>query len=100
MTSKQTAKLFETTESFGVELNEKQKKLVKSVQALLIHAITAEDEAEYFEAANTLIKKTIETIQAANYPKTSNQPHLAVQAVEYAIDFAQAIDGNDTEYDN
>ncbi len=100
MQTKNSSKLFASTDSFDVELTDKQKKIIKAVQAILVHTLTAEEESEFFEATNTLLKKTLEAVHDANYPKISGQPHLAVQAIEYSMDFAQEIEANDTEYDN
>ena len=102
MTAKASHSLFATTsnESFGVELDDKQKRLLKQMQAMLVQTLTAEDEKEYFEATAALMKKAVEIVHAANYAKVKANYSTAEQAVEFAMDFAHEEEINNPEYDN
>lgn len=71
------------------DLNNSQVRLLKHINTLLVHVLSAEDEAEYFEISAELIKQTATLIKTSNYLSGSaaQKNMIAQQAVEYAIDF-------------
>ena len=75
------------------EMTPLQVRLVKSINSLMAHVLTAEDESEYFEASANLMKKAAELIKHSDFASSNNGMHYAEQAVEFAVDFLnEAID--------
>lgn len=69
------------------ELTPTQVRLIKSVNSLLSHVLTAEDEAEYFEMSAELMKKTAELIKHSTFAEDHKNMSYGEQAVEFAMDF-------------
>jgi hypothetical protein len=69
------------------DLNATQIRLLKTINALLAHAITAEEEAEYFETSAELLKKCAEVIKHSNFADKNPSMAYGDQAVEFALDF-------------
>jgi hypothetical protein len=69
------------------ELTPTQIRLLKSVNSLLTHVLTAEDEAEYFDFSAELLRKTAELIKHAQFANQQTHMNYGEQAVEYAVDF-------------
>lgn len=69
------------------ELTPTQVRLIKSVNSLLAHVLTAEDEAEYFEVSAELMRKTAELIKQSHYACDHKEMSYGEQAVEFAVDF-------------
>jgi hypothetical protein len=69
------------------ELTPTQVRLLKSVNSLLAHVLSSDEESEYFEASAELMKKVAETIKHAEYAQRNKKMEYGTQAVEYAIDF-------------
>jgi hypothetical protein len=83
------------------ELNSTQIRLIKSVNALLIHVIAAEDEAEYFETSANLLKKAAELIRHSSYVHQNKDMSYGDQAVEFAVDFLnESLDQKFQNIDN
>ena len=82
------------------DLTPTQVRLLKSVNALLTGVLTAEDEAEYFEASAELMKKVAEVIKDASFPKSHTSIDYAEQAVEYSVDFLHENLNNKESIDN
>lgn len=77
------------------EMSAVQVRLVKSINSLMAHILTAEDEAEYFDASANFMKKAAEIIKQADFVKNNPGMQYAEQAVEFAVDFlAESIDEN------
>jgi len=68
-------------------LNPTQVRLIKSMNALILQILTAEDESEYFELSASLVSKTAEIITHSDFINSKEHSHLASQALEFAIDF-------------
>jgi hypothetical protein len=69
------------------ELSPTQVRLLKSINSLLIHVMTADEEAEYFESSAELIRKTAEAVKHASFSEKNKKMDYGTQAVEYAMDF-------------
>lgn len=69
------------------ELSPTQIRLIKSMTSLMVHALSAEDESEYFETSSQLLKKAAELIKHANFAENHKAMAYGEQAVEYSIDF-------------
>jgi len=69
------------------DLTPMQVRLLKHAHTLLVHVVTAEDEAEYFEASAQLLKQAVQLIKHSNFPET-NSDGIAYgeQAIEYAVE--------------
>ncbi len=77
------------------ELSPLQVRLVKSITSLMAHVLSAEDEAEYFEASSNLLKKTADVIKESNFAHQNKQMNYGDQAVEFAVDFLnEELNGN------
>lgn len=69
------------------ELTPTQVRLIKSVNALISHVLTAEDETEYFEISAELVRKTAEIIKHSSFAALNPSMPYGDQAVEFAVDF-------------
>ncbi len=77
------------------ELTPTQVRLVRSVNALLAHVLTADEEAEYFEMSAELMRKTAELIKHSSFADQNKGMSYGEQAVEFAVDFLnESLDGN------
>ncbi len=68
-------------------LNAAQMRLLKSMNALILQILTAEDESEYFELSASLLTKASEIITHSEFVNSKENSHLATQALEFAMDF-------------
>jgi hypothetical protein len=84
------------------DMSPAQVRVLKQVHALMIHTITAEDEAEYFEAAAQLFKQTAQLVRHANFADDKRIDGIAYgeQAVDYAVDFLKEMLSAQTNLDN
>lgn len=73
------------------DLNPTQIRLLKTVNSLLSHVLTAEDESEYFETSAELMKKVAEVIKHANFADKNKSIPYGDQAVEFSVDFINEI---------
>lgn len=70
-------------------LNHAQIRLLRSINSLLLHAFTTENEGEYFESSSELIKLCALSIQQANFNQQLSkkmQIPYATQALEFSLD--------------
>ena len=79
-----------------------QVRLVKSINSLVAHILTAEDESEYFDASAELIRKAAELIKQADFAHQHKDMNYGDQAVEFAVDFLNEVmnDNNVGNVDN
>lgn len=73
---------FDTT-----QLTAKQAKLIKTVNALMAHIVSADEEAELFEGSAELMIKMSELIHQSHFAQNHKELNYAQQALEYSIDF-------------
>ena len=69
------------------ELSANQVRLLKSINSLLTHVLTADEEGEFFEASAELMKQVATVINQSNFPTTHKGYDYGTQAVEYSVDF-------------
>ncbi len=77
-----------TIELDTAELNPQQVRLVKTINSLIAHIATTEDENDYFETCSALMKQVAAFVKQANFndfPPYDEIPY-AEQALEYSID--------------
>lgn len=69
------------------DLSPAQVRILKQVHTMLLQALTAEDEAEFFESSAQLFKNAAQLVKHANFPLTQRDgiPY-GEQAIEYALD--------------
>ncbi len=68
------------------ELSAKQVRLVKTINSLLSHVLSADEEGEYFEASAELLKQVATAVNQSNFATTHKGVDYGTQAVEYAVD--------------
>ncbi len=77
------------------ELTPTQVRLLKSINALITHVLSADEESEYFEMSAELMRKTAEVIKHSDFANKNKQMAYGDQAVEFALDFLNdSINGN------
>jgi len=87
------------------ELNAQQIRLVKSINHMLAHVLTTDDECDYFDGSSDLMKMVASAVKQANFTsywsENSNIPY-AQQALEFSVDaLAEQVGTDDiVEYDN
>lgn len=69
------------------DLNEVQIRLLKRINTMLLHTLTTEDEAQYFEATAEVFKLVATAVKDADFC-TEKVSHITygTQALEYALD--------------
>jgi hypothetical protein len=83
------------------ELSPTQVRLLKSINSLMTHVLSAEDESEYFETSAELFRKTAELIKQAEFAQKNKEISYGEQAVEFAVDFlSETIRSNGHNIDN
>jgi hypothetical protein len=68
------------------ELSDKQVRLIKTINSLLTHVLTADEEGEYFEASAALLKQVATAVNQSNFSTNHNNMDYGTQAVEFAVD--------------
>lgn len=69
------------------ELTPTQVRLLKNINALMTHVLSADEESEYFEMSAELMRKTAEIIKHADFANKNKDMAYGDQAVEFAVDF-------------
>lgn len=83
------------------ELTPTQVRLLKSINSLMTHVLSAEEESEYFETSAELLRKTADLIKHAQFAQMNKEISYGEQAVEFAVDFLnEAIRSNGQGIDN
>lgn len=81
------------------ELNSQQIRLIKSINSMLSHVMTTDDEGEYFDASSELMRMVASAVKQANFTtelvtQDTRIPY-ADQAIEFSIDnLAECLLGN------
>ena len=77
------------------ELSTTQIRLIKSMNALVAHILTSDDESEYFELSSQLFRKAAEVIKHSQFSESNTDISYGDQAVEFALDFlSETIENN------
>jgi hypothetical protein len=84
------------------ELGAREVRLLKTMSALMVNVLTAEDESEYFDSSAELFRKAAELIHSSHFAKSDKQMDYGTQALEYAVDYLNEISevSNKSEMDN
>lgn len=69
------------------DLSPTQVRLVKTINAMMAHVLTCEEESEYFEASGELLRKFGELVKASHFAVQNTEMDYGDQAVEFAVDF-------------
>jgi hypothetical protein len=69
------------------ELTPTQVRLLKSINALMTHVLSADEESEYFEMSAELMRKTAEVIKHSDFANKNKEMCYGDQAVEFSVDF-------------
>jgi hypothetical protein len=71
------------------ELNPQQIRLIKSINSMLTHVLTTDDECDYFDGSSELMRMVASAVKQANftadYTPNPDIPY-AEQALEFSID--------------
>ena len=87
------------------ELNQQQVRLIKSINSLLTHIMSTDDEDEYFESSSELMRIVAMAVKKSNF-STEFQKKASIpygqQALEYCVDIlSDQVYGDDVvKYDN
>lgn len=85
------------------DLSEHQVRLIKTINSLLGHILTTEEEDEYFESSSELLRVVATAIKKANFSEENQKPiEYGQQALEFCVDILndQIYDGDLIKYDN
>lgn len=69
------------------ELNPTQVRLIKTINSMMAHLLTADEEAEFFDASSTLLRKMGELIKHSGFALSNTDMNYGDQALEFAVDF-------------
>lgn len=89
----------------GSELTPNQVRLIRSINTMLAHVLTTENEEEYFEGSAEFMRMCASLIKQAHFSNqlrdAQNIPY-AQQALEYSMDVLQeyVINSKVVTYDN
>lgn len=83
-------------------LNERQIRLVKSVNSLLTHIMSAEFEDEYFDSSSELFRIIATAIKTSNFNKKNSDIPYDQQVLEFCSDILadQVYQDEVIQYDN
>lgn len=87
------------------ELNSNQIRLIRSINTMLTHVLTTDDECDYFDGSSELLRMVASAVKQANFTsdfKFQNNIPYAEQALEFSMENLQDhISGNKVvSYDN
>ncbi len=70
------------------ELSPAQKRLLKTLSTMLVHVMSTDEEAEFFEGSAELMRMCAAVIKQSNFPKGGTRSRIPYgdQALEYSID--------------
>lgn len=89
----------------SLEMSEQQKRLVKTVNSLLSHVMTTDDEQEYFDSSSELMRVVATAIKKSNFAGeygANEQIPYGNQALEFCVDTLsdQVYEDTVVKYDN
>lgn len=73
------------------DLTPTQVRLIKSINSLLVHVLTADEEDEYFEFSAQFLKKAAEAIKHGHFAAQNGRMAYGEQAVEFSVDFLNEV---------
>ena len=89
----------------SLEMNEQQKRLIKSINSLLSHVVTTDDESEYFNSSSELMRLVASAIKKSNFASEYGENQnieYGNQALEFCVDKLsdQVYEDDVIKYDN
>lgn len=85
------------------DLKQHQIRLIKTINTLLGHVLTTDQEDEYFESSSELLRIVATAIKKSNFSEANEHPiEYGQQALEYCVDILndQVYEGDLIKYDN
>jgi hypothetical protein len=85
------------------DLSKQQVRLVKTINTLLAHVLTTDQEDEYFESSSELLRVVATAIKKSNFSEENQKPiEYGQQALEFCVDILndQIYEGDLIKYDN
>ena len=85
------------------DLSEHQIRLIKTINTLLTHVLTTDEEDEYFESSSELLRVVATAIKKSNFSHENQEPiEYGQQALEFCVDILndQIYEGDLIKYDN
>ncbi|MFT6633817.1 MAG: hypothetical protein ACJAS4_003789 [Bacteriovoracaceae bacterium] len=67
-------------------MNIQQVRLIKTINTMLAHVLTAEDEDEYFDSSSELLRLVASAVKKANFSKNDTGIEYSQQALEFCVD--------------
>ncbi|MDP7322281.1 MAG: hypothetical protein QF441_16885 [Bacteriovoracaceae bacterium] len=68
------------------ELSEHHLRLIKSINSLMTHVLTTQNEEDYFEGSSDLLRLVANAIKKAKFSENNQQIEYAQQALEFCVD--------------
>ena len=84
------------------ELSSQQGRLIKTINSLLTHVLSTDEEADYFESSSELLRVVATAIKKANFSKSDDGIDYSKQALEFCVDILndQVYEDSLVQYDN
>ncbi len=84
------------------DLSPQQVRLIKSINLMLKHVLTTENEEEYFEHSSDLLRFVATAIKKANFSENDQAIEYSRQALEFCVDtLSEQVYSDDLlQYDN
>lgn len=84
------------------ELSHQQIRLLKSINSMLTHIMTTEEEEEYFDGSSELLRLVATAVKKANFCGENSNIEYSQQALEFCVDTLsnQIYEDDLIKYDN
>jgi len=84
------------------EMSEQQVRLIKSINSMLSHVLTTDQESEYFDGSSELLRLVASAVKKANFSNEEGTIEYSKQALEFCVDILseQVYEGDILKYDN
>ncbi len=84
------------------EMNSEQIRLIRTVNAMLEHVTTTNEESEYFDGSSELLRLVANLIKKANFSQEDGKIQYSQQALEFCADILndQIYQEDLVKYDN
>ncbi len=83
-------------------MSPQQIRLIKSINSMLTHVITTEEEDEYFDSSSELLRLVASAVKKANFSQNDQGIQYSLQALEFCVDTLsdQVYEEDLIKYDN
>lgn len=84
------------------ELSEQHIRTIRSINSVLTHVLTTQEESEYFDSSSELLRLAACAVKKANFSKKDVGIEYSKQALEFCVDILHEQISNDEliKYDN